>query len=91
MKTRGKSFRVLVLALLIGGILCLAAAFGLTAWKAFAGNDASVGIIGGADAPTFWFVFLHGLGGIPVMLCAAAMALFAAALAVWFGKGWRIQ
>ena len=62
---RKKSFRVLALALLIVGILCLASAFGLTVWKTFAGNDASTGIIGGADAPTFWFVFFHGLGGVP--------------------------
>lgn len=84
---RMKSFRVLAIALFVVGILCLAAAFGLTAWKTFAGSNTSVGIIGGADAPTFWFVFFHGLGGVLPILCACAIVSLFAALVVWLRKG----
>lgn len=87
MKLRMKLFRVLTLALLIVGILCLAAAFGLAAWKTFASNDASTGIIGGAGAPTFWFVFFHGLGGVPPILCVCAIASLFAALVMRVRKG----
>lgn len=79
-----KRLRTVALVLACIGVVCLIASFALAAWKMTASDGASMGIIGGADAPTFWFVFFHSQGVSPVMLCVDAAICLAAALLIWF-------
>ena len=79
-----KRLRTVALVLAWIGIACLIASFALAAWKIAVSDGASMGIIGGADAPTFWFVFFHSQGVSPAMLCVDAAICLAAALLIWF-------
>ena len=66
----------IILALLIVGVILIVSAIILTAIAITNTN-----VIGGADLPTFWFVFFHQNGGIYFVLATLGiMAILAAVI-----------
>lgn len=45
--------------------------------------DRTVHIIGGADAPTYWFLFPQMLNGIPYWMTVVGIGLLPMALVAW--------